>query len=60
MSRNRLSPYITELEAIPPGEYKRCDLVAKKTADDKPCEVPVHNPKKIPAINDLARALNIP
>jgi hypothetical protein len=55
-----LRPFIAELEKIPPDEYKRCDLVAKKTADDKPCEALVHNLKKTPAIGDLARALEIP
>jgi hypothetical protein len=55
-----LRPLIAELEKIPPDKYMRCDLVAKKTADDKPCEALVHNLKITPAIGDLARALEIP
>jgi ABC-type glycerol-3-phosphate transport system substrate-binding protein len=61
-----LRPYIKALEAIPP-EYTPCDLVAKKTVDDKPCVPEVAresfdrlliNPQKPPDIGEVASALD--
>jgi hypothetical protein len=63
-----LRPYIAELQAIPPDEYERCILVAKKTTSGEPCiEGPtgeafmarVHHSETPPSINELARALKI-